>query len=41
MVTGWIQWEGNWYYLGPEGDMQTNTLTPDGYIVDENGARVW
>lgn len=41
MVTGWIKWEDNWYYLGAEGDMQTNCLTPDGYIVDENGARVW
>ena len=29
-------WIGN-YYLGENGAMLTNTTTPDGYVVDENG----
>ena len=29
-------WIGN-YYLGGNGAMLTNTTTPDGYVVDENG----
>ena len=28
-----------WYYVGPNGDMLVNTVTPDGYTVDANG--VW
>lgn len=31
------QWIGN-YYVGSSGKMLTNTTTPDGYYVDENGA---
>ena len=31
--------EGNWYYLGPDGVMLTNTTTPDGYRVGADG--VW
>jgi serine-type D-Ala-D-Ala carboxypeptidase (penicillin-binding protein 5/6) len=31
--------EGNWYYLGPDGVMLTNTKTPDGYRVGADG--VW
>lgn len=34
MVTN--QWIGN-YYLGADGAMLVNTMTPDGYQVDENG----
>lgn len=34
----WINWEGKWYYLGWNGAMAVNTLTPDGYVVDGNGA---
>ena len=30
-------WIGN-YYVGEDGAMLTNTITPDGYQVDENGA---
>ena len=30
------QWVGN-YYVGSDGSMLTNTLTPDGNYVDENG----
>lgn len=38
------QWEqveqnGQWFYLGENGAMLTNTTTPDGHRVDENG--VW
>ena len=32
-------WSGA-YYLGPDGIMQTNTFTPDGYYVGSNGAYV-
>lgn len=39
------QWEkveenGLWFYLGTDGAMLTNTTTPDGNRVDENGAWV-
>lgn len=44
MYTGWHQILGKWYYFGneegrPKGALLTNTITPDGYRVDENG--VW
>ncbi len=29
--------DNNWYYLGPNGAMLTNTRTPDNYYVDGNG----
>lgn len=35
----WIESSGAWFYLGSDGVMMTNTTTPDGYRVDENG--VW
>lgn len=39
MKTGWIHWNNHWYYLNVKnGDCLMNTVTPDGYIVDENGA---
>lgn len=39
MKTGWQQIRGKWYYLDPiNGDCLINTTTPDGYVVDENGA---
>ena len=39
------QWEkveenGQWFYLGADGAMLTNTTTPDGSRVDESGAWV-
>lgn len=43
MQTGWYQDEkGDWYYLsdgsiGKEGQMLTDTTTPDGYYVDSSG----
>jgi len=39
MLTGWHELDGNWYYLNEDGSCAINTLTPDGYQVDENG--VW
>lgn len=34
----WINWKGQWYYLGWNGAMAVNTMTPDGYVVDREGA---
>ena len=34
----WIESNGNWYFCGSEGRMLKNTVTPDGYKVDSNGA---
>lgn len=44
MYTGWNEIDGKWYYFstgstGPEGSLLTDSVTPDGYRVDENG--VW
>ncbi len=40
MKIGWIQTiDGKWYYLNPDGSCAMDTVTPDGYRVDENG--VW
>lgn len=45
MYTGWNQIDGVWYYFEPQagnnqGHLYVNTVTPDGYKVDENGAWV-
>lgn len=37
--SGWVQDGGNWYYLGADGVLLTNTTTPDGYQV--NGDGIW
>ncbi|MBT9812142.1 MULTISPECIES: hypothetical protein [Clostridia] len=44
MYTGWHQIDGKWYYFNTEdgakqGMMLKNTVTPDGYPVNEQG--VW
>ena len=39
MRTGWINWNGAYYYCGSDGAMLVNTYTPDGFYVDANG--VW
>ena len=40
MVTNrWVENTGKWFYLGDTGAMLKNTATPDGYLVDETGAR--
>lgn len=43
METGWKKVDGKWYYLEPvagqnKGHLFVNTVTPDGYKVDSNGA---
>lgn len=38
MVTGWNQINEKWYYMIEYGNCLIDTLTPDGYVVDENGA---
>lgn len=40
MVTGWVNWNGLWYYLGPEGDMWVNRQTPDGFSLNAEGVRI-
>ena len=35
----WVTWKEKSYYLNQDGTMAMNTVTPDGYRVDENG--VW
>ncbi len=38
MVTGWIEWNGEKYYLDDQtGAMLKNTTTPDGYLLDGEG----
>ena len=42
MLTGWQKIDGEWYYFnqksdGNKGVLLTNTVTPDGYQVDEHG----
>lgn len=39
MKTGWVEWKGDWYYMDSSGAMLTDTITPDGYYVDQDG--VW
>jgi hypothetical protein len=38
MKTGWIDWEGKSYYCSENGDMLTNCMTPDNFLVGEDGA---
>ncbi|MCD8122838.1 MAG: serine hydrolase [Clostridiales bacterium] len=37
VTSSWIYDGGCWYYLGEDGVLLTDTTTPDGYQVDENG----
>ena len=39
MRTGWISWNGAYYYCDPNtGAMLSNTWTPDGFFVDPDGS---
>lgn len=39
MKTGWIQdTNGKWYYLSQSGSMLSNTVTPDGYTLNQDGS---
>lgn len=37
--SGWHSINGNWYYYNSDSMPLTNTITPDGYKVNENG--IW
>ncbi|WP_256972930.1 hypothetical protein [Clostridium botulinum] len=37
MQEGWVQTNGNWYYLNDNREMVSNTITPNGYKVDQSG----
>ena len=39
LMSQWFQYNNQWYYLGANGYMLTNTTTPDGYPVNADG--VW
>lgn len=38
LCTGWIEIDEEYYYLAADGHCLLNTMTPDGYYVDANGA---
>ena len=45
MVTGWQLIDGKWYYFNPvsdgrKGAMYAGQMTPDGYLVGADGARI-
>lgn len=41
MKIGWFQdMDKKWYYLQDNGSMAIKTVTPDGFLVDENGVKV-
>lgn len=39
LTNQWYLYNGQWYYMGADGYMLTNTTTPDGYTVNADG--VW
>jgi serine-type D-Ala-D-Ala carboxypeptidase (penicillin-binding protein 5/6) len=39
-TSAWILYKDAWYYMGSDGKMLVDTTTPDGYVVDKNGAEV-
>ena len=34
----WATDNGKWFYLGSDGVMMKDTVTPDGYVLDADGA---
>lgn len=40
MQTGWIQWDGKEYYCSENGDMLTDCITPDNYLLGADGAKI-
>ena len=38
MQRGWLWKSGGWYYLDEDGRMLADTVTPDGYRLDNTGA---
>ncbi len=39
IISGWLSYKNQWYYLGQDGKMLKDTVTPDGYRVNHEG--VW
>lgn len=37
METGWVWWAGGWYYCAESGEMLSDTVTPDGFRLDQSG----
>lgn len=37
MMSGWQKVNGIWYYFSINGELLTNTVTPDGHIVNNEG----
>ena len=37
-AVGWVEVEGKFYYFPQSGGMLKDTITPDGYYVDQDGA---
>lgn len=37
MIIGWKEVQGEWYYFTSDGEMLTNAMTPDGYMVGADG----
>lgn len=40
LTNQWYLYNGQWYYMGADGYMLTNTTTPDGYWVNADGVRI-
>ena len=38
-TNSWLLYQNQWYYLGSDGKMLTDSRTPDGYLVNKEG--VW
>lgn len=37
---GWVMLNNEWYYFAENGELLTDTTTPDGYTVDSTGKMV-
>lgn len=37
LKTGWYKIKNEWYYFAENGELLTDTTTPDGYCVDSSG----
>lgn len=37
LKTGWYKIKNEWYYFAENGELLTDTTTPDGYSVDSSG----
>lgn len=39
MGSGWIWWNGGWYYCAASGEMLSDAVTPDGFRLDKTGKK--